>query len=110
MTLVGAPPAADLMAYWKEHLHELWVAERQGVLDWSEHEAAPGYDDYFASRGIELADGQFADVSLEWEAYYADLARFLSRGLIVTLDYGFPQANLFDRRIRRFGTAALDLV
>lgn len=24
MTLVGAPPAADLMAYWKEHLHELW--------------------------------------------------------------------------------------
>lgn len=89
-----------------EHLHELWVTEREGVLDWSEHEASPLYEDYFAERGVELRDGQFADVSLEWGAYYADLARFGSRSLLVTIDYGFPDHKLFDSRIRRFGTAA----
>lgn len=88
------------------HLHELWVSERDGVLDWSEHEASPLYEDYFTERGIELAEGQFADVTPEWEAYHEDVARFLTRGLLVTLDYGFPAAKLFHPRARRFGTAA----
>ena len=89
-----------------EHIHELWVAERDGTLDWVEHEATPVYDDYFDARGIELAEGQFADVSLEWEAFHADVARFVTRGLIVTLDYGLRDQKLFHPRARRFGTAA----
>jgi SAM-dependent MidA family methyltransferase len=89
-----------------EHLHELYVAEREGTLDWSEHEASPLYDDYFASHAIELAEGQFADVALEWEAFHEDVARFVTRGLIVTLDYGYPAKKLFHPRARRFGTAA----
>jgi SAM-dependent MidA family methyltransferase len=89
-----------------EHVHELWVAEREGVLDWTEHEAPAPYDDYFQGRGIELAEGQFADISLEWSLYYADIARFLQHGLIVTCDYGYPQEKLFHSRARRFGTAA----
>jgi SAM-dependent MidA family methyltransferase len=89
-----------------EHLHELWVAERDGILDWTEHEAAPSYEDYFAARGIELAEGQFADVALEWEAFHADVLRHVTRALIVTMDYGYPEAKLFHPRARRFGTAA----
>jgi SAM-dependent MidA family methyltransferase len=89
-----------------EHLHELWVAERGEVLDWTEHEAAPLYDDYFATRGIALAEGQFADVALEWEAFHADVLRHVSRALVVTVDYGYPEAKLFHSRARRFGTAA----
>jgi SAM-dependent MidA family methyltransferase len=89
-----------------EHLHELWVTERDGALDWSEHEAEAKYDDYFAERGIKLDDGQFADVSLEWGALYDDICRFVPRGLIVTFDYGLPQSKLFRGRMRRFGTAA----
>lgn len=89
-----------------EHLHELWVTERDGELDWSEHEAEARYVDYFASRGIELQDGQFADVSLDWEAQYAELSAFVERGLIVTFDYGYPEDRLFRSRMRRFGTAA----
>jgi SAM-dependent MidA family methyltransferase len=88
------------------HLHELWVTERDGSLDWSEHEAPAPYEDYFSARGIELADGQFADITREWELFYEDLGRFLTRGLIVTIDYGFAQEKLFHPRIRRFGTAA----
>lgn len=89
-----------------EHVHELWVAERDGALDWTEHEAPAAYDDYFTARDIELAEGQFADVSLEWGLYYADVVRFLQHGLIVTIDYGYPQNKLFHPRARRFGTAA----
>lgn len=89
-----------------EHLHELWVQERGGVLDWSEHEAAPVYDDYFAERGIELAEGQFVDIALEWEALHADILRHVERGLFVTMDYGYPARKLFHPRARRFGTAA----
>ena len=89
-----------------EHLHELWVTERNGELDWTEHEAGFVYEAYFADRGIELEDGQFADVSLEWEAFYADLCRFVTRGLIVTFDYGTVESKLFRGRVHRFGTAA----
>jgi SAM-dependent MidA family methyltransferase len=89
-----------------ENLHELWVTERDGALDWSEHEADARYEEYFAERGITLDDGQFADVSLEWSALYDDICRFVPRGLIVTFDYGLPQSKLFRGRMRRFGTAA----
>jgi len=90
-----------------EHLHELWVGEREdGSLDWTEHEAPHELEDYFLSRDIQLLDGQFADVTPEWSAYYEDVARFVDRGLIVTLDYGYAQQKLFHPRARRFGTAA----
>jgi SAM-dependent MidA family methyltransferase len=103
--LFDALPFARLV-HRGEHLHELWVSEHDGELDWTEHEAPGPYEDYFAEHGIELEDGQFADVSLEWGAYYTDLCRFLTRGMIVTFDYGFTARQLFHPRIRRFGTAA----
>ena len=90
----------------EEHLHELWVTERDGALDWKEHEASAQVEDYFRSRQIALVSGQFADISLEWDAFYRDLAARLERGLLITFDYGFPEKQLFDSRIRRFGTAA----
>jgi SAM-dependent MidA family methyltransferase len=103
--LFDAFPFARLVQRGRE-LHELWVTERDGALDWSEHEAPLAYQEYFTARGIVLADGQFADVTTEWELYYEDLARLVTRGLIVTIDYGFAQEKLFHPRIRRFGTAA----
>ncbi|HEX3070507.1 MAG TPA: SAM-dependent methyltransferase [Thermoanaerobaculia bacterium] len=103
--LFDALPFARLVQR-DEHLHELWVTERDGALDWSEHEADGRYEDYFAERGIVLEPGQFADVSLEWSALYDELCRFVPRGLIVTFDYGLPQSKLFRGRMRRFGTAA----
>lgn len=103
--LFDAFPFARLVQRGK-HLHELWVSERDGELDWSEHEAPAPYDDYFTARGIELSDGQFADITLEWELFYEDLVRLVNRGLIVTIDYGYAQEKLFHSRIRRFGTAA----
>lgn len=89
-----------------EHLHELWVTERDGHLDWSEYEAGPELEEYFASRGITLSEGQFADVTPEWRALYGDICGIVEEGLIVTFDYGYPGKKLFQSRARRFGTAA----
>ncbi len=87
-------------------LHELWVHETEEGLDWSEHEAPEIYDDYFASHGVTLEEGQFADVSLDWSGMYRDLAAFSTEALIVTFDYGYRAKQLFHPRARRFGTAA----
>jgi SAM-dependent MidA family methyltransferase len=87
-------------------LCELTVVERDGVLDWGERVADARYVSYFADRGIELDDGQFADVSLDWTSLYNEICRFVARGLIVTFDYGYPQETLFRSRLRRYGTAA----
>lgn len=89
-----------------EHLHELWVTETESGLDWVEREAAAPYEDYFASHGIELAEGQFADVSLEWEAVHREVVERFETALFVTFDYGHPADKLFSSRARRFGTAA----
>jgi SAM-dependent MidA family methyltransferase len=86
-----------------DDLHELYV---DSTFEWNEREAPEMYDDYFASHGVALEDGQFADVSLDWGGLYGEMAVFLRRGLIVTFDYGFPARQLFHPRIRRFGTAA----
>jgi SAM-dependent MidA family methyltransferase len=103
--LFDALPFARLVMR-DEHLHELWVTEREGALDWSEHEAEAKYEEYFVERGIELSDGQFVDVSLDWEPQYEEICRFVTRGLVVTFDYGYPGQQLFAGRVRRFGTAA----
>ena len=87
-------------------LHELRVHELDGTLDWTEREASPVYEDYFARHGIEMEEGQFADVSLEWEAFHREVVCFVERGLVVTIDYGYPAPKLFHPRARRFGTAA----
>ena len=87
-------------------LCELTVVERDGQLDWGEREADPRYHAYFAERDIELDDGQFADVSLDWTALYDEICRAVPRGLVVTFDYGYQEETLFRSRLRRYGTAA----
>lgn len=53
--------------------------------------------------GLEV--GQIADVA-DWGRAYAEIARRLGRGLVVTFDYGYPRERLFDARVRRHGTLA----
>ena len=55
---------------------------------------------------IELAPGQVADLSPEWQPSYGRLASSLESGLLVTCDYGFERARLLDPRMRPHGTLA----
>jgi SAM-dependent MidA family methyltransferase len=55
---------------------------------------------------VELRVGQFADVTEGWGNAYREICDRVGRGLVVTFDYGFPSKQLFDPRIRMYGTAA----
>ncbi len=51
--------------------------------------------DYLRDSGIELADGQTADVSLEAPRWLGERLRELGSGQLITIDYGDTAAELF---------------
>lgn len=57
-----------------------------------------------ASEGIELVEGQTAEICLALDGWLAEAAGPLRRGLVLLVDYGAPAAELYDPVRRRDGT------
>jgi SAM-dependent MidA family methyltransferase len=57
-----------------------------------------------ADEGIELVDGQTAEICLALHDWIAKAAMPLTRGLLLLIDYGAPAAELYDPARRRDGT------
>ena len=57
-----------------------------------------------ADEGIELADGQTAEICLAIDAWVAAAAAPLARGVLLLIDYGASAAELYDPVRRRAGT------
>lgn len=57
-----------------------------------------------AAEGIELADGQRAEICLAIDPWMAEAAAGLRQGLLLLIDYGHPATELYDRRRRPNGT------
>jgi SAM-dependent MidA family methyltransferase len=57
-----------------------------------------------ADEGIDLVDGQTAEICLELDAWVAAAAEPLRRGIVLVIDYGYPAAELYDPVRRRDGT------
>lgn len=87
-------------------LLELFVGlDGSGNFVWIEGEpSTPRLAEYFAGQGIELAEGQSAEVNLAAEEWIVRAARALARGFVVTVDYGAEAADLYDPRQRPRGT------
>ncbi len=88
-------------------LRELWVRVDGEELVWEEREPAAAVVSYLERRGVDLVDGQIAEVNL----LAADLHRHLlgrvrGPGLALTLEYGFETRRLYDPRGRAGGTLA----
>jgi SAM-dependent MidA family methyltransferase len=66
--------------------------------------STPALADRLAAEGIELVEGQTAEVGLAADAWIATAAGQLRRGLLVLIDYGAPAAELYDPVRRRDGT------
>ena len=52
--------------------------------------------EYFASQGIVLQEGQQAEAGLEACDWITEVGRRLERGFVLTIDYGHRAAELFD--------------
>ncbi|MCL4837082.1 MAG: SAM-dependent methyltransferase [Thermoanaerobaculia bacterium] len=91
-----------------EGVEELWVvAAPGGGFAWQRRPLSdPRLRELVERAGATLAPEQVADLSLDWEPLYRELAARLGRGLLVTFDYGFAGRRLYDARIRRHGTLA----
>lgn len=82
-------------------LREVYVTERKGVF----HEVAgpPSTGEilrYFDEIGVQLEEGQHAEVNLEALAWYEEVSRILNRGFLLIIDYGYLADELYtpDRR------------
>lgn len=88
------------------HLREIAVAvDSDGAL--REVEIAPTTPVLGArleAEGIEIIDGQTVEICLALEAWIADAATLLARGVVLLIDYGAPAAELYDPVRRPDGT------
>ncbi|MGQ0645528.1 MAG: class I SAM-dependent methyltransferase [Elusimicrobiota bacterium] len=85
-------------------LKELWVREESGRLAQRAGPlSTPLLARALAEQSVSLEEGQEAEVCLALEAAVGHIARVLSRGFVLTLDYGEPSADLY-RPERRRGT------
>ncbi|HEY9282394.1 MAG TPA: SAM-dependent methyltransferase [Pyrinomonadaceae bacterium] len=87
-------------------LLELFVGlDGAGNFAWVEQEpSSPRLAEYFVEQGVELAEGQGAEVNLAAEEWIARAARALARGFVVTVDYGAEASELYDPRLSPDGT------
>lgn len=87
-------------------LLERWV-RWDGARGWFAEEldvpSTPALAAALAAGGVELAEGQSAEINLAAGAWLAEATARLARGLVLTVDYGYPTAELY-APARREGT------
>lgn len=85
-------------------LRECYVIARAGEFAWEEGDvSSAAVDDYFSRFDITLADGQQAEVNLAAPAWMQAVGRALTRGVVLTIDFGHLASALY-RPERRNGT------
>lgn len=79
-------------------LWEVYVTLKEGRL--TEVLGAPStplLTQYFERLGIDLKDGQQAEVNLKALDWIRQVGRALNKGVVITIDYGYPAAELYSR-------------
>jgi SAM-dependent MidA family methyltransferase len=86
---------------------ERGVCANEGQLAWSDRPAAGSVLDSSRELGIEIpATGRYeSELALLARAWMGSLARFLGRGAILVIDYGFPAREYYHPQ-RTMGTLA----
>lgn len=85
-------------------LLERYVVWRYGAFEEEEAEpSTPRLAEMLALDGVELADGQAADLGLAAVEWVERLGRELEQGMALVIDYGHPAAELYGPR-RMAGT------
>jgi SAM-dependent MidA family methyltransferase len=89
-----------------EHLRELAVNvdAEDALIEVEVEPTTPRVAERLESEGVQLEDGQTAEVCLELDGWIADVAGGLRRGLLLLIDYGAIAAELYDAGRRRDGT------
>ena len=85
-------------------LREVYVtAAGDAFAETLDSPSTPELEGYLKRLGIGLFPGQRAEINLEASSWLADVARSLARGFVMTIDYGYPAAELY-APLRKNGT------
>ncbi len=88
-------------------LAELWVRCDGERLAWEERPAPAALSDHLAGHGVDLAEGQLAEIDLTARpAHAARLGWAGSKAIALVLDYGYPARRLYNPRGRAAGSLA----
>lgn len=86
-------------------LRELWVAVCDRALGWREEPAGAALESYLRGHGVELEDGQVAELGLAVAPLHQRvLSACGANAIALVLEYGYPAARLYDPRGRRHGS------
>ena len=66
--------------------------------------STPALAERLAVEGVQLIDGQTAEIALAVDHWIATAAAALRRGLLILIDYGAPASELYEPVRRRDGT------
>ncbi len=75
-----------------------------GFVDVETDPSTPALAERLAADGIVLRDGQRGEICLALDAWMADAATGLARGVVLLIDYGYPADALYDPVRRPDGT------
>lgn len=101
--LVDAFPA-HCVVFENGRLREIYVTRDNGQLkEMTGPLSDPRLLSYFESMSVSLLEGQRAEVNLKALDWMEKVGRFLNRGFVLTIDYGYPAQELYAPH-RRHGT------
>ena len=86
-------------------LRELFVGLNEpGGFAWTENDLTAEVGGYSERVQLQLAEGQIYEVNLDAERFVSDAAKLIGEGLLITIDYGAPRAELINDPARFTGT------
>ncbi len=87
----------------RDGLKEIFVDWREGFVEVLKSPSRPELSEYLGVLDVELPVGFRAEVNLEALTWLEAVAAKLSKGFLVTIDYGYPSHELY-QTYRRRGT------
>ena len=89
----------------REGLREVYVTREGEILETCLGEpSTPGLAERLDTLGIELHEGQTAEINLGLETWAEEAAKVLEMGFVLTVDYGHPAQELYSPERRPRGT------
>jgi SAM-dependent MidA family methyltransferase len=103
--LLDAFPVHRVTAH-EGKLAELFVTlDERDRFTWTKREPGTArLADYFARSGVELSEGQAAEVNLEVESWMKRASTLFKQGYLILVDYGDEAIDLYNASLRREGT------
>lgn len=87
-----------------EEVKELYVIEHEGGLTfYPEKLSTPKIQEYLDRINLKITDGQIVDLNLDMTGWVQALSSKIDKGIVFTIDYGYPAENIF-ASYRRDGT------